>query len=811
MSTRSQPWRKVTASGKPKKPPNIIPIHGTIPNPLPGQKAIHYIKMRTVLMKKQKVEQFNVGIETHDLIERMFDLDNGIIEIVSTKNAANTFSNITNFPKEEEAYLDFFEIKSFTKHNGDTSITIYFTIKTTTEHTLNKMKKNTDFTKFTKTHNMYPYEHPFQSQQLARIGFFCGISNRDIHTEDFYTNVHEILTQTAESSLTTHIVPIFAINTNLTRHSHITNGVTEMHTTEALEIECEVESIAPLTELIIQSQFDKYKFGEFIPFTAHINDPELLIQKIADNNYFKTTFTTIHLHGIHPEVMADKLEDNYTVISALLSNPEIFSVEKTYKSESHGKWTIITSNEFKDYTLQLVQDILTPVIELATYSKHLNDNEDYKAGVRATRYAQAPLDFSSHHIQTIRNNTTFLPPAANRRFSRVNNLPRPRPPTGTITFSQNPPNINTPRTSTDAWQNSRTSMNTIQNPNPQQHHNMLNTTTVQPTQQQRSPTHSNTSSLASHATESSAITVLSQQVAALSQRVTELSRPTQSTVTEQATQEAVEILQTDVSEIKVMMRQILINQNNINNQNTQTTSLPIPQIITTTHTPALQTNTTVIIPPTETTHNNITMSSVIQNSITNNATSTTDELSNNNPFPRLQRLPLNIIHQATRLSSLSAQYSSVTQIGRVIQNLNTKPSSSPTQDNRTFRNTRTSHNTPPSPDNDTPIRHTVIPRRRRSIIEEEEVIMQSPERIDANESIMDNFPSPDISLSINDTSTINLSSNPIDLSMEDMRTPSQSVPHIDHPIPINYLNELMNTIPGPDDTHEDAMSSGTCG
>ena len=652
--------------------------------------------------------------------------------VVSSLNDKNYFTTTNNFPKDEKAFFEFFDMKQHTKRNGDTSITIFFIIKTTTSHTLNKMKQQPEFFNYLKERSIYTFEHPFQTKSLARIGFFCGLANRYIQTDDFYDAIHTKLTTTTETSPDNHFVPLFAINTNVTRHRQTINGKIQLHSTEALEIECDPKDIESLTQLMFNTELDKDQFGEFIPYTIHANDPELLIQKIADNNYHKTTIATIYLHGIHPDVMHDNLEDTFTVKSALLSNPEIFSVERNNMSETHGKWTVITSHELQNIALATINDILTPVRELETYKTHVNDNKDYEAGMSVSKFKQAPIDFSSQHLKNIRNTTNFLPPEANNKYIRATVAPKQRNPLGTITFTQSPPTI-TP-TNTNAWTNGTTSINAVRrttDPNNPFINHIQNRVIIPTNPHQlisnNNSVASNNNSVASQGTDNTVISNLIRNVEQLNKRVAELS-------TQQNVQSSKDMakLQDDMEYVKKMLELMLSRDKSVRSgiSSRSGNSKPPPpeiqiEVVTTNVQPPINTHsapssintmntTTNILPPTDTHHdpsniNTLTATAQNPNSSQENITNISQH-----HFSNLPKIPQSIINRAIKMGNYGIPYSSVTQIGKAIQNLG----SSHTQNihhSPTRRNSNATIAPPHSPESDMSVQIFPRSQKRRTI------------------------------------------------------------------------------------------------
>jgi hypothetical protein len=179
MASDDDGFVTVSCSGKAKDPPKITINNGTASPTFTGFRGIYCTKIRVILVKKNNSPNLQVGTLIGNLFTEMFTMDNSMVveSLLNTKS----FSNIRGYPKKYDEFLKFFEIKEFQKRNGDTSLTIFFNIKSTIQHTLLKMKTNKSFLQKLRINGIYTFEHPFDGQHLDRLGFFSELLHKSIN------------------------------------------------------------------------------------------------------------------------------------------------------------------------------------------------------------------------------------------------------------------------------------------------------------------------------------------------------------------------------------------------------------------------------------------------------------------------------------------------------------------------------------------------------------------------------------------------------------------------------------------------------
>ena len=173
------------------------------------------------------------------------------------------------------------------------------------------MKTDRNFMQLLRDNGLFTFEHPFEGQSLERIGFFSELYHKTMHMNDFQHKVQQELTKAIANHQEYHFVPPFAINANITRHREVYNGQSIYHNTEAFEVECAPSDAAALVKILCLADLPLRQFGTFIPFSIIREDPELLIQKIADNNHLKTIMTTLYLNGWHTKCNARQHRGEY--------------------------------------------------------------------------------------------------------------------------------------------------------------------------------------------------------------------------------------------------------------------------------------------------------------------------------------------------------------------------------------------------------------------------------------------------------------------------------------------------------------------
>ena len=415
QQTNQPEWIVVGPNGKPiqqYRPPTVTP-----PNPAPpnAPSATNRAKIRVILTKKRNQRDFNASIELSKVIVKMFELDTALTGVTSHNNELLTFSSIDQFPPDEPQFIAFFAPEQYVKRNGDISITMFFLLDTPTPYPLINMKRNNEFIHYVRDNGIFLFDHPFHSATVSRPGFFFGILPKAINVEDFNNEIKGQLTALIGTN-NIHFIPTFAINPGIIRHRDHTGY---MHSTESLQVECDPSDAVSLTTAFILLKTNKLQYGTFMPFSVQQQNSDLLTQTIADNNHFQRhQATTIYISGLHPETMDTKLEDAYTVRAALMSQDEVFSIQRTVDSASLGKWTVITSLEHREATMATLRDITVPISELQSHITHLADNDTYAAGITILNYPTSPRDHTSASLDAIQQQTTFLSPQENSRYTR---------------------------------------------------------------------------------------------------------------------------------------------------------------------------------------------------------------------------------------------------------------------------------------------------------------------------------------------------------------------------------------------------------
>ena len=185
MESNDGPFIPVGRSGKAKDHGKVKKLLGTPPRPLIGQLTSYSTKIRVILVKKLPGQELHIGAATKAMITSMIKLDNGLI-VESCNNNNLSFSNIDQYPKGQDAFLQFFEYKSFKKYNGQVSHTIFFNIKSNTQHVINKMKTDRNFMQLLRDNGLFTFEHPFEGQSLERIGFSANFTRTMGHHSSDY-------------------------------------------------------------------------------------------------------------------------------------------------------------------------------------------------------------------------------------------------------------------------------------------------------------------------------------------------------------------------------------------------------------------------------------------------------------------------------------------------------------------------------------------------------------------------------------------------------------------------------------------------
>ena len=512
MDSNDDGYIPVVRHSKHKHHGKVTTALGTPQRNPTGQLMLYTTKIRVILIKRHKNQELLIGATMKALLTDMIHLDNSIT-VESCHNKELSFNNITNYPRNENDFLQFFEIRELHKTNGQTSFTIFFNIKSTTQHTLNKMKTNRTFLQTLRTNGVFTFEHPFEGQTLERIGFFSELLHKSMHMNDFHKKVKLQLEQTIINNPDYQEVPPFAINTNVARHRTLYNGQPSFHKTEAFEVECEPKNAATLIKLLCLADLPLRQFGTFIPFSIIREDPELLIQKMEDNNKYRNIMTNMYLNGWHPSEMHDTIEGNTTVMQLLLQQKDLYiaSIERNYNTDSAGQWILIipitAQNDVKEY----INNFLIPATTaLKSYDKATNINENYKSGLSITRFIRPLAHCGNKLLTDLRRKTTFDDTQDNRSYhSEPTPAQQRNTHMGTINFSSSPNRKPTPAT-TNAWRN------------PAESHSVVSQTSApnNPYIPQRRCDESVESTIQSNQTDATAVSLLITQFSSMETKIT---------------------------------------------------------------------------------------------------------------------------------------------------------------------------------------------------------------------------------------------------------------------------------------------------
>lgn len=224
------------------------------------------------------------------------------------------------------------------------------------------------------------------------------------------------------------------------------------------------------------------------------------------------------------------------------------------------------------------------------------------------------------------------------------------------------------------------------------------------------------------------------------------------------------------------------------------------------------------------------MTQPVPNAATNEATTITTQVRHPNDsleslnnitqphFPNLTQIPQSIINRATKMGNFGIPYSSVQQIGKVIQNLGSSSTHYTLPQSPKGKNKPTPLKHPPSPDSDMSVQ--VFPRayKRRTINDSDDNSDHTPNPRDIRDSIDDinlstethYHTTPPVELLSPNVSII-LSDGAPDIT-HDSITDLMDGPSIDCPEDLTHdtITELMDgpSTDCPDDTE---MSSGQSG
>ena len=406
----------------PEKPKTTVALDFTDKDPTPTSKYAHLTKDEQKAMIKDRGEamvektttletlvkiEFNLAASTTQFSVRhsalavfklMKDID-PTLTLRSVQDNITQWDDINKLPSDA-AFGTHFNVREDASRSGSKKIVVH--TKIISKIRLNEIKYNEKIISYLKNNNIYMKADRFEMRKLASPGFFIDLHPRltnlpefqrdlthrmqttrvkDSKVIDEWREMNNVKTNTTNSTDSiemiteklNHIVPEFYLHTGQRSFGGGENRVQ----TDCLIIQC-AESDAQYMKSLLSSIYeninDKFAQGMFVPAGIHlIESPAVLCSLLRRHNKYLQQTTAIPIFGLKVEAFdavvtldSGEIMDISEYISRFL--PCIEKFEQTNKTESEGKWFILTKKtqvndvyEFIDKTFKrLFEQFVSP-------------------------------------------------------------------------------------------------------------------------------------------------------------------------------------------------------------------------------------------------------------------------------------------------------------------------------------------------------------------------------------------------------------------------------------------------------------------
>jgi hypothetical protein len=294
----------------------------------------------------------NVAAVTKKTMGMLFKADPSM-KIKAKDDYEGTIEKLSEFPTTNKNFIKFFEVEE-DKWNNRTKVFVGMTVETSTDLENLKHQHRSELMNALQVNNIWLKKHTFKTMKATTIGFQYMLHVGSVWRPDLQGKLRKHL----EHQHPGVEIPQFVIQNGRPRVPDF-NG--KKYSMNALLVICSIEDAEELSTLMMTTKFPQGQCGRFSPI--RIKDRSILPRIAMAQNTFEQTARTVTVLGVHEEclyghilVVKNAMSDDEeptkgTLAEALMreavdekGKPMILSIERTIKSDSRGKWTLMCSN-----------------------------------------------------------------------------------------------------------------------------------------------------------------------------------------------------------------------------------------------------------------------------------------------------------------------------------------------------------------------------------------------------------------------------------------------------------------------------------
>jgi hypothetical protein len=329
-----------------------------------GEKAKFDLVLRAEIITHHT--KFNVRFFLSSLIGALIETEPDTI--IKSKDGLHSFQTMEHFPKDKDTLALFFQ-RTASKNRRGSSIAVV-ELNVTSAQNLASLKKPTSVLfKHIEQNKIWLTQHKFDTLKLQSIGFFTDVSTvftwKSNYENEIRSKLQACIAEDLAASTPGNVVditkaetpPEFELNSRgVSHHYRSESGGKMLAYAQAYEILCESIHKNRLIALLMRS-FGPEHSSTFIPYGMAKSDSAEFGDKIRHQASYLDNLKMITVYGLSPQVMERPmpLSDNPTFRGHLLdfqqcsyaadgsqtTTPMILSIERTNKTDSHGKFMFL--------------------------------------------------------------------------------------------------------------------------------------------------------------------------------------------------------------------------------------------------------------------------------------------------------------------------------------------------------------------------------------------------------------------------------------------------------------------------------------
>jgi hypothetical protein len=362
--------RATTAEPKPSSSHAFRPkdvVYQATPNTT-TQKITRFvtpIKIEFVVPSSQNA--FNLNKSHLEILKLLKDKDN-TLEIVPSKEGKDKFTDLKNFPANENDYNAHFDHAVDKQPNDARKIIVRHSLITNMKFSDLKFQ-NAKLMDHMFTNKIWVHYNQSNSLQVAALGFIQGVHPRVTYRDGFLLQLHDAIQEEMteserleiqkalppgkkEDTEEGEIIPPEIKLEVVARNLGYGNGDTRIKT-EAFEIRVPLEIRIAIKEIMTRlGTKDLFPKGRFIPYgLVQTVGAEVYKKMLRMQNDYLTNFRIVPVFGITPQalnhvicIQRDDSEQQMTLQKFILDDDNVRGIETTNRATDLGKLFIITDS-----------------------------------------------------------------------------------------------------------------------------------------------------------------------------------------------------------------------------------------------------------------------------------------------------------------------------------------------------------------------------------------------------------------------------------------------------------------------------------